>query len=36
VLATAEVERRAAARARAEQFTWPAAVDGMLAALRAC
>jgi alpha-1,6-mannosyltransferase len=35
VLATAEVERRAAARARAEQFTWPAAVDGMLTALKA-
>lgn len=27
--------RRAAARARAEQFPWPAAVDGMLHALRA-
>ena len=36
VLGTAETDRRAAARARAEQFTWPAAVDGMLSALRAC
>lgn len=35
VLDTVEAQRRAAARARAEQFTWPAAVDGMLAALRA-
>ncbi|MGH3980321.1 MAG: glycosyltransferase, partial [Pseudonocardiaceae bacterium] len=30
-----EPARRAAARARAEQYTWPAAVDGMLGALRA-
>jgi len=30
-----ESVRRGAARARAEQFTWPAAVDGMLGALRA-
>lgn len=30
-----EADRRAAARARAEEFPWPAAVDGMLAALRA-
>ncbi|MGH3912844.1 MAG: glycosyltransferase [Pseudonocardiaceae bacterium] len=30
-----EPSRRAAARARAEEFTWPAAVTGMLAALRA-
>lgn len=30
-----EESRRAAARARAEQFTWPAAVDGLLAALHA-
>jgi alpha-1,6-mannosyltransferase len=30
-----EQPRRAAARARAEQFTWPTAVTGMLAALRA-
>ncbi|HEX8934026.1 MAG TPA: glycosyltransferase, partial [Pseudonocardiaceae bacterium] len=28
--------RRAAARTRAEEFTWPAAVTGMLAALRGC
>jgi alpha-1,6-mannosyltransferase len=35
LLAGGEPVRRAAARARAEQFTWPAAVDGMLAALRA-
>lgn len=33
MLAFAEFERRAQARARAEQFTWPAAVDGMLTAL---
>ena len=32
VLAFSEFDRRAQARARAEQFTWPAAVDGMLAA----
>ena len=30
-----EPARRAAARARAEEFTWPTAVTGMLAALRA-
>lgn len=30
-----EPSRRAAARARAEEFTWPASVTGMLAALRA-
>jgi alpha-1,6-mannosyltransferase len=30
-----EASRRAAARARAEQFTWPTAVTGMLQALRA-
>lgn len=30
-----ELPRRAAARARAEQFTWSAAVDGMLGAMRA-
>lgn len=30
-----EQPRRAAARTRAEQFTWPTAVTGMLAALRA-
>jgi len=35
LLADPEADRRAAARARAEQFPWPAAVDGMLAALRA-
>ncbi len=33
LLAVEEARRRAAARARAEDFTWPAAVDGMLAAL---
>ncbi|HEY2203805.1 MAG TPA: glycosyltransferase [Pseudonocardia sp.] len=33
LLAFSEYERRARARARAEEFTWPAAVDGMLAAL---
>jgi alpha-1,6-mannosyltransferase len=33
MLAVEEARRRAAARARAEEFTWPAAVDGMLAAL---
>jgi alpha-1,6-mannosyltransferase len=33
LLGYAEYERRALARARAEQFTWPAAVDGMLTAL---
>jgi alpha-1,6-mannosyltransferase len=32
VLAFSEFDRRAQARARAEEFTWPAAVDGMLAA----
>jgi alpha-1,6-mannosyltransferase len=32
MLAFSEFDRRAQARARAEQFTWPAAVDGMLAA----
>jgi len=35
LLADPEADRRAAARARAEEFPWPAAVDGMLAALRA-
>ena len=30
-----EASRRAAARARAEQFTWPAAVTGMLQGPRA-
>ncbi|RJQ77250.1 glycosyltransferase family 1 protein [Pseudonocardiaceae bacterium YIM PH 21723] len=35
LLANPEAERRAAARARAEQFPWPVAVAGMLAALRA-
>lgn len=34
LLGTPEPDRRAAARARAERFTWPAAVDGMLDALR--
>ncbi|HEY2765926.1 MAG TPA: alpha-(1-2)-phosphatidylinositol mannosyltransferase, partial [Pseudonocardiaceae bacterium] len=29
-----EPSRRAAARARAEEFTWPASVTGMLGALR--
>ncbi|MGQ0481468.1 MAG: glycosyltransferase [Pseudonocardia sp.] len=33
LLALEEARRRAAARARAEDFTWPTAVDGMLAAL---
>lgn len=33
LLAAAEGTRRAAARARAEQFGWPAAVDRMLATL---
>jgi alpha-1,6-mannosyltransferase len=33
LLAVSELQRRASARARAEEFTWPAAVDGMLAAL---
>lgn len=33
LLAFEEYERRALARARAEQFTWPAAVTGMLRAL---
>lgn len=36
LLARPEPDRRAAARARAEQFAWPASVDGMLAALRVC
>jgi alpha-1,6-mannosyltransferase len=27
------IERRALSRTRAEQFTWPAAVSGMLAAM---
>jgi alpha-1,6-mannosyltransferase len=35
LLSDPEADRRAAARARAEEFPWPAAVDGMLAALRA-
>jgi alpha-1,6-mannosyltransferase len=35
LLDTPERSRRAAARARAEQFPWPAAVTGMLGALRA-
>lgn len=35
LLGAPEPSRRAAARARAEQFTWPAAVDGLLGALRA-
>lgn len=35
LLGAPETSRRAAARARAEQFTWPAAVDGLLAALDA-
>jgi alpha-1,6-mannosyltransferase len=35
LLADPEADRRAAARARAEEFPWPAAVAGMLAALRA-
>ncbi|MDT7637070.1 MAG: alpha,6-mannosyltransferase [Pseudonocardiales bacterium] len=35
LLAFAEYDRRAQARARAEQFTWPAAVTGMLGALEA-
>ncbi|GDY29423.1 glycosyltransferase [Gandjariella thermophila] len=34
IMAGPEPDRRAAARARAEQFPWPAAVDGMLTALR--
>jgi alpha-1,6-mannosyltransferase len=34
LLSGPEHDRRAAARARAEQFPWPAAVDGMLDALR--
>jgi alpha-1,6-mannosyltransferase len=34
LLDTPEPSRRAAARARAEDFTWPAAVTGMLGALR--
>lgn len=34
VLAADEALRRAAARARAEQFGWPASVDSMLATLR--
>lgn len=34
LLATSEPSRRAAARARAEQFPWPAAVTGMLQALQ--
>lgn len=34
LLSAPEPSRRAAARARAEQFTWPAAVDGLLGALR--
>ena len=33
LLAVEEAKRRAAARARAEDFTWPVAVEGMLAAL---
>lgn len=33
LLATAEFDRRAVARARAEQFAWPTAVSGMLSAL---
>jgi alpha-1,6-mannosyltransferase len=32
ILARPEAERRAAARARAERFGWPAAVDGFLEA----
>lgn len=35
LLDSPEPDRRAAARARAEQFPWPVAVDGMLGALRA-
>jgi alpha-1,6-mannosyltransferase len=35
LLAFAEYDRRAQARARAEQFTWPTAVTGMLSALQA-
>jgi alpha-1,6-mannosyltransferase len=34
LLSGSEPQRRAAARARAEQFPWPAAVSGMLSALR--
>jgi alpha-1,6-mannosyltransferase len=34
LLEAPEPSRRAAARARAEEFTWPAAVTGMLAALQ--
>jgi alpha-1,6-mannosyltransferase len=34
LLSGSEPARRAAARARAEQFPWPATVDGMLSALR--
>ncbi len=34
LLGAPEPARRAAARARAEQFTWPTAVDGLLGALR--
>jgi alpha-1,6-mannosyltransferase len=33
VLSSPEEQRRSAARSRAEEFTWPAAVDGMLEAL---
>lgn len=36
LLEAPEPSRRAAARARAEEFTWPAAVTGMLAALQDC
>jgi alpha-1,6-mannosyltransferase len=36
VLARPEASRREAARARAEQFGWPAAVEGFLAVHRAC
>ncbi|GAA0919462.1 hypothetical protein GCM10009559_01510 [Pseudonocardia zijingensis] len=35
LLAADEAARRAAARARAEQFGWPAAVAGMLGTLAA-
>jgi alpha-1,6-mannosyltransferase len=34
LLEAPEQSRRAAARARAEEFSWPAAVTGMLAALQ--
>jgi alpha-1,6-mannosyltransferase len=36
VLARPETSRRAAARARAEHYGWPAAVEGFLAVHRAC